>query len=355
MKLQLVFLWSIIFVSTGCSTAGVKEVLPTQMVVFEKGSHTIKSSRDLQYMSCDSKSWFVSGDGGAYGANPEYQREGSSSMHALDKPNLKVATDAFHFAIMASNVYRDPVSKPIYELPGWRVMHRFEYDSGLALEELHRFDNGKLAEIVVIYKGTDGITDIQDMKANLSVLVEPQQYTEAQRHFKQLLDTYKDVGVTISVAGHSLGGGIALNVSLRHSTADKKIAAYLFNSSPRGFFGDTADDVAPNIYFLSERGDFLRSVRWLWHLKIAGYNRLPYNFLNFTTPYTKPVEEHSIYLFSRALLLVAIGNNSDYAREVFKANFEMINIASEIPSVKALAIDRKSDLLACKDLLTASN
>jgi len=339
---------------TGCATqGGLTKTILTPVNTIMVNSHELRSSADLQYMSCDTKSWFVENNGESYGSQPEHRREWASSMHALPPKYKEAASKAVPFAIMANNVYRDPKDKPIYALPGWIVVLRNESDSGLALEELHRIVDNKVVEVAVVYKGTDA-PSLKDWKTNLSIWFEPRQYAEAQDHFVSLLNDSERKGIPITVAGHSLGGGIALNVSLRHSTKERPIRTFIFNTSPRAFYKpiNEVESFEVERYLLDEKGEFLGGARPFWHRKISKFSPLTYNFLDFTALYSKPFEEHSIYLFSRALLLVAIGEGDHYANEIFRANFNEESIASFIPSASQVVSDKERDVQLCLDLLT---
>ena len=345
----IIFIALIVFIS-GCASLDLKQVSPTPQNQENSESHEFRSSADLQYLSCDSKSWFVEDDGESYGASLEHKKEWASSMHALPQKYVKAAMKSVPYAIMANNVYRSPSDKPILYLPNWKVVSRHESSNGLALEELHKMDNGSIQEVVVVYKGTDG-PSLKDWKANLSIWFEPNQYAEAQEHMKNLLNRQELANVPINVAGHSLGGGIALNVSLRQSTPERPIGVFVFNTSPRGFYGPIDETIKSERYLLDEKGEFLGGARPLWHSKLKKYDPLTYNFLDFTS-ISKPVSEHSIYLFARAILLVGIGGGDSYSKEVFKENFNINSMRKQIPSSIQLEHDKDRDLKLCEDLLT---
>lgn len=335
-----------------CSSLNLKETSPVTQNNANSIPHVIKSPADLQYLSCDTKSWFVEKNGKSYGAPESHKKEWASSMHALPQRYSEVAAKSVPYAIMANNVYRSPSDKPYFYLPDWKVVNRHESKSGLALEELHKIVNGNLQEIVIAYKGTDG-PSLKDWKTNLSIWLEPNQYAEAQKHMKDLLKYPSYYNIPITVTGHSLGGGIALNVSLRQSTTNRPISVFTFNTSPRGFYKPINDSLEGiERYLLDEKGEFLGGARPFWHTKLKKYNLLTYNFLDFTTIYSKPVSEHSIYLFTRALLLVALGRDDEYAKKVFQENFDMDDIQNQIPSASELLKHRDNDLQLCKDLLS---
>lgn len=315
------------------------------------GDHPIRSSRDLQYLSCDYQTWDTSSKEAPENANLLYWRRGSSSMHVHSKEKLKVAKTSYVHALFANNVYRSPKDKPIFQVPTWEMSERKESKSGLALEVWQKKEAGKTVEVIVAYKGTD-FKEIPDWKANLSIWREPEQYREAQEHFKSLLKKEHNLEVPISVAGHSLGGGIALNVSLRHSTHRRPIRAFAFNTSPRAFYRPINPEVAVERYLLDERGEFLSAARLIWSSKFHG---LPppqtYNFLDFNYFGAKPVSEHSIYLFTRALLLIAVNQGDKFATEVFRTNFTISQFEAKLPSSRDLAGDKDFDLGQCAAIL----
>lgn len=348
---KLLFLALTIFILSGCSTyGGLTKIVPIPTNSIIANSHKLSSSADLQYMSCDTKSWFVGNNGNSYGSVLKDKQVWASSMHALPSKHKNVASKAIPFAIMANNVYRSPDDKPIFSLPYWSVVDRQESDSGLALEEWHKIVNGKIVEVAIVYKGTDA-PSLKDWRTNLSIWFEPKQYAEAQVHFENLLNKTELNSIPITVTGHSLGGGIAINVSLRHSTTNRPIRTFAFNTSPRGFYKPVNYSVMAERYLLDEKGEFLSGARPFWHSKLKVFSPLTYNFLDFTTLYSKPFNEHSIYLFSRALLLVAIGNDDDYSKKVFRANFTMGRVIAQIPSAKKLAFDKERDIKLCQDIL----
>jgi hypothetical protein len=333
----------------GCTTAG--EIQPVSIAGLEaKGAHKVTSTQETQYRSCDFESWFVAGDGNSYDAKPDRRREGSSSMFALPPRHREVARIAFPYAIMASNVYREPAERPVYALPGWKLEKRFQSDSGLAFEELQKIEGGRIVELAIVYKGTDS-TSWLDWKTNLSIWWQPKQYAEAHNRFLQLLKEERYRSVPISVVGHSLGGGIALNVSLRHSTVERPIRAFVFNTSPRAFYQPIDLTVPVDRYLLDEKAEFLWGGRLFWQTRIRNFLPLTYNFLSFNASVSKPISEHSIYLFSRALLMVAINQGDEYAIQVIRANVSFSEAQQSLPSLEKYRHDLEYDLDYCRRLL----
>ena len=242
---------------------------------------------------------------------------GHSVYAALDSDTgsmgrVALARKHFIHAAMASNVYLDPASKPQYALPGWTLFDALTSDTGLAL---HVYGDGPTLEgsgqIVVAYRGTDSPIDWRN---NLA-LREPPQYRQALAHLRPLRAKYPQAAMT--VAGHSLGGGIAMNMSMRVPGVE----AVGFNMSPRVRFGRTTpyDTYRASLYevgeFLTGVTRFPAAVALPDSVHYGNYNFLDYRFFAFS-----PVPEHSIYEFTRALTVLAMTRGDAKAREFFKVN-----------------------------------
>lgn len=107
------------------------------------------------------------------------------------------------------------------------------------------------AESVIAFKGTDEWLDwpVSNLSAPLSV-----SYKSAKKHVAAYLTRHHDRKVVIT--GHSLGGGIALSVSLWLG-----VPAFAFNPSPRVFDGikNTARDAERLVIF--QHSDVLENFR----------------------------------------------------------------------------------------------
>jgi Protein of unknown function (DUF2974) len=312
----------VMLVSAGCVSTRPATLQPE--VSTSVGKHLLLPSHDLQYMSCDYRRWTSKRyDPAAPPAGvsiADYDNE-VSSLHTHSAEGKALAREAFVYAMLANNVYRDDEDKPVFATPGWTVVRRWKSEADLVLEEVEHIENGRVIALAVVFEGTNG--NIADWKANLSVWREPVQYAQAQAHVERLRAEPRYRDVPIVLVGHSLGGGIAINVALRQSSPERPLDVYAFNTSPRGFYRPLSPTPAGAIHVLDEHGEWLLAGRAAWWGKFRRLGRpMTYNFLNFKKRHlSKSISEHSIYRFSRALLLLSVGTGDPYAKAVFRANF----------------------------------
>lgn len=309
------------------------------------GTHEIAPSYSLQYMSCDHRSWFAS-NGPRPSLNPADEKPSASSMLVQTPENIAAAKQAFPFALMSSNVYRD--DDKYFALPGWTLFKREDSPSGLTVDVWTQGAKENPDRVAVVFRGTDGF-NLDDWRANLSIWLEPEQYFEAQRFFKEQILTEKRFERSdIVVAGHSLGGGIAINVSLRWSTSARPVAAYAFNSSPRGFYRPYDDSSTAARVILSENAEVLSFFRKLWWRKIKSLEERKYNFVSFRNLMHTPIGEHRIYPLSRALLMLAVAHEAPNARDTFRANFDMKAIEEGLKRRGLSEAQVSSELALCR-------
>ena len=134
------------------------------------------------------------------------------------------ADEAWLYAQMANNAYANSPSHPRYHFPD-RVSLLDEHDNdeigfAYAVFRIRRTDG--VDETVIAYRGTDNSADWRH--GNIS----------AEQNVRGLLvfdEWLQRIGrdAPIVVVGHSLGGGIAVHVSLNR----ERVRAFSFNGSPR--------------------------------------------------------------------------------------------------------------------------
>lgn len=291
---------------TGCASSDITRVYPPLAKDIHKlERHYSNTDRiGLAHLSCTD------------------QIDGESAYKAFEQDDPEVGRTAlavqnFAYSAMANNVYRTPDSKPIFEIPHWHYLSRYESNSGLSVDVYGSSSTiDASSEIAVAFRGTD-FTSLEDWGANLALL-QPKQYREAYSLIQMIKNKHPDVLVTVT--GHSLGGAIALNISLRI----EGVNVVAFNSSPRAFFGHTRDLPNRRVH-LYEVGEILNLLSGPW-LRF----RLPnstlygnYNFLDYKLSTVSPVPEHGIYEMTRGLLVIAMANGSEAARKMFIANIDV--------------------------------
>jgi len=124
--------------------------------------------------------------------------------------------------------------------------------SGLAYDIYERLDTN---DVVVAYRGTDSKKDY--LAANLAIPPFNFQYRQARRELGDYLASNPQRDVTVT--GHSLGGGLALSMSVHHG-----VPAYAFDPSPRIFDGlGDFHEPAPRLVVYQE-GEILQEYREKW-------------------------------------------------------------------------------------------
>lgn len=184
----------------------------------------------------------------------------------LEQKNVteKVSAEYALYSMMASNSYHNSsrIHFPL-ELIGWHqispdgektsqpsVSHWF---TGLAYDI---YKNENTGQVVVAFRGSDSKWDY--VMSNFAVPISPA-YKQAFKEFQSLQKKYNNIMVT----GHSLGGGIALGISVRFA-----VPAVAFDSSPRVFDGLGDNHKTSNRVLIYQSDEVLEKIRKKW-FKIA--------------------------------------------------------------------------------------
>lgn len=215
------------------------------------------------------------------------------------------AKTALH-AMLSSNSYHedDRVRFPVEKL-GWIQVDlegnptteptRLHSLSGLAFDI---FEKRETDDVVFAFRGTDGGSDF--LFANFAVPPLNLQYTQARKEFHKYWTANKNKN--IAVTGHSLGGGLALSISVHFG-----IAAITFDSSPRIFDGFGDRHAPAERVVIYEDGEVLEPVRRHWK-KIAevvprgNFYRCSFDF---------PGSQHRIDLLAQRLLALGAQVNPE--------------------------------------------
>ncbi len=194
-----------------------------------------------------------------------------------------VSNEFYYYAIMSSNAYnRDTQIK----LPNWNRVKRFITSHGFSAD-IYLSNNKK--ESIIAFRGTD---DPKDWRyGNIDINIDGQ-YNDADELFKWVKNKYGQ-NIKISTTGHSLGGGLAIHVSLRNKDVD----AFVFNPSPRFFSKGSYDKYNNRVVVIYESGEILSLVRPFFStLRKVKYEKYMFNFLGGNI-----ISEHGIEAFARCM------------------------------------------------------
>lgn len=164
----------------------------------------------------------------------------------------ELASEVAIYAALSSNAYHNSDRERFrVEQLGWNLTSQKHHLCGLAYDIYRHSSSGK---IVWAFRGTDSMLDY--LTANLAYLpFSPfNQYRKANKIFKKFIRSFDPRHVT--VCGHSLGGGLALSMSVRHG-----VPAFTFDSSPRIFdgLGDKHREARRIVVY--EDGEILQKIR----------------------------------------------------------------------------------------------
>lgn len=210
----------------------------------------------------------------------------------------EIAERVWPYAQMATNAYE--ASADDFELPPG-IVTRYKADndgSGFAYQIFDRLENGRLAEVIVAFRGTEGFADW--LHGNLLGRQNRKGLRVVETVFAQLDEAgYRNIPVTVT--GHSLGGGIAHYVSLRQmpprvdGAARAVAASYVFNNSPRYWRGPAQ---VPRIAVV-ERGEVLTLLR-------GPANEATQRYLSINCqPGYSPIGDHNMRRLAECLTWIA--------------------------------------------------
>lgn len=188
---------------------------------------------------------------------------------SFEPPELtaEVASRYAIYSMAASNSYhkKDRVKFAIEKL-GWIQVDTdgkptdiptVKRKSGLAYDI---FEKQNSNEVIFAFRGTDSKKDY--LGANFAIWPLSIQYTQAKKAFKEYVNSHPNKKITVT--GHSLGGGLALSMSVRYG-----VDAVVFDSSPRIFDGLGDKHLPATRILIYEGGEILTVTRKLWKKKFS--------------------------------------------------------------------------------------
>ncbi|SFF79930.1 lipase family protein [Neptunomonas qingdaonensis] len=182
----------------------------------------------------------------------------------IQSMTAEVAGDLAIYAMMSANAYKKKAKRVRFDLNklGWQQVDlngkltdkpaKVHKISGLAYNIYEKVGTNK---VVFAFRGTDSKNDY--LWANLSVPPFNFQYRQARKAIRKYLIEHRNKDVVAT--GHSLGGGLALSVSVRLG-----VKAFAFDPSPRVFDGLGNVHKPAERVIVYQKGEILRLVRKLW-------------------------------------------------------------------------------------------
>lgn len=217
------------------------------------------------------------------------------SFFKKDKKTLdRISNQCYVYAIMSSNAYERELQ---IDIPDWeRIKRVIVRKHGFSADIYVSTDDTKVA---IAFRGTDNLKDWS--YGNLDT--DPHgQYADADTLFQDVLTEHK--GKEIIVTGHSLGGGLAMHISLLNANVD----AIAFHPSPRVFVNKQYDKYDNDITIIYEAGEVLTLTRKLLKtIRKIKPHKYRYNFLGGLS-----VSEHSIENFARCMYASIHEDESNY-------------------------------------------
>lgn len=317
---------TVVVTLTGCATPQIEKRLNPS---FELGEHQLKftfsnlekdnippineqqgpNKLGLAYMSCTNMI-YVKDQPKGKDIYAEFKVK--SADNKIHDARIDLSKQYFDLALMSNNVYEDLNKR--YVLPDWNLLLAMKSNSGL---DMHVYgDRKNIKDSTKIVFAFGGTKQLNDWKANFSFVgYQPLQYKQAFDEVESILN--ENTQAKILATGHSLGGGIAINLAYQN----QRIQSVVFNPSPRAFFKKKYD-IEPErqpVVFL-EKGEILTGATFKWtgfrlgDAKIVNFNALDYLGVgqNFS--------EHNMYDLSRTVMHVALTHGDKRAKEYFTSN-----------------------------------
>ena len=218
-------------------------------------------------------------------ASAEVNRTTLTTSENASSAQLDAAKKYWIYAAMSNNVY----GNKMVELPiGWQSLNAKYGDHGFYAETFIRKEHGKIKDIVVAFRGTEGVVDWA-----LGNLINLQQGDANEYVGEAIAKLGRFSSVTLT--GHSLGGALAQNVANNIG-----LSAIVFDSSPMDGFEYPTGGGGKNIS-ISEQGEALALIRTSLRADVI------FNFINDDEG---KIENHKMYPLAAGIKLLAQPTNN---------------------------------------------
>lgn len=266
-------------------------------IIISTKPHEESREENNKYLSCDMK---------------YYQNGRDNSGSTYGSLYREMAKNSWRYALMSSNAYED---SPLFYIDGWYLLDRYESGKGLSADVYEfRSNDKKVTQIAIAFRGTNFFSISDWLFGNFNLFWEGQ-YGEAKELVNKLRKNKQYASLPIIATGHSLGGGLALHISLYFNNID----AFVFNTSPRVFAPSSRKNIPDNTrVIISENKEILSNIISNYpainHTDIEPvYNE--FNFLNDNL-----IAEHGMYYLARGLLVTAASFGDIKARNALEKN-----------------------------------
>jgi len=287
---------------SGCANGPpIENYYSSDYIDYEKIKHEVVPGKDsrIKSLGCDSSFY---------------------KCESYPDSKLENISTNYIYALIASNTYRTNMEFLIIssdENSNFDYKKHYRSKYGFAAD-LYESSN----EIVISYRGTDDAADTLYIN-NFTDNIVPAQYLSANKLAEDIISK-NSTNKKITVVGHSMGGGLALQTAIKHG-----LHAVVFNSSFKVWLSPEDDISNASWVEINDKHD-MTSMYSKAYEKIVRFNDMNENvkrkvitvdFMNeIPIAYTKKSSrDHSIYYLARGMLLVASRKNQT-AREILNYN-----------------------------------